>query len=172
MPDAPRFPLDRRGTHAEGVWMGPGKGRLLMLPVAIQVAVKVAQAIEALGVPYMVGGSIASSTYGTPRSTQDVDLVAALRLEHVPQLVTSLEAEFYVDGDMIRDAIHQRSSFNVLHLSTAYKVDVFVLKSGLWAREEMARRRQERIGVEPDVASLYFSSPEDTLLHKLEWYRA
>jgi hypothetical protein len=52
-----------------------------------------------------------------------------------------------------------------------YKVDIFVPPSHPWAQQELARRRSEQVGAEHDAESLYFCSPEDIILHKLEWYR-
>ena len=115
-----------------------------MLTDPIAAMVKVAQVLEALGVPYLVAGSIASSYYGQSRPTQDVDLVADLKPEHVAPLVAALSGEFYVDDQMIRDALAHASSFNVIHLDTLDKVDVFLYKAGPWATEEMRRRRSDR----------------------------
>jgi hypothetical protein len=143
-----------------------------MIALPLLVVVKVARALESLKVPYLIGGSLASSTYGMPRATQDVDVVADLKQEHVVPLIDALGPEFYADVEPIREAIRTRSSFNLIHLSTMYKVDVFSVGSEPWAREEMARRRLEQIGPEGNEISLYFCSPEDTILHKLAWYRA
>jgi hypothetical protein len=71
----------------------------------------VVEALEHLGTPYHIGGSVASSIYGILRATIDVDLVADLRLGQVRPLVKQLEAAYYIDEDMIRDAIRHRSSF-------------------------------------------------------------
>jgi hypothetical protein len=142
-----------------------------MLAEPLLVVARVAAALEEAGVLYLVGGSLASSTYGIPRATQDVDLVAGLRQEHVAPLVRALEAEFYIDAGMVRDAIRRRASFNVIHLATAYKADIFILHASPWAREEMGRRRLETLDSEDGALHLYLSSPEDTILHKLEWYR-
>ncbi len=82
-------------------------------------------ALEQLGVPYYLGGSVVSSTYGIPRATFDVDLIADLRPEHVHPFVKLLEAEYYVDEAMIRDSIRHRSSFNLIYLPSMLKVDIF-----------------------------------------------
>jgi hypothetical protein len=129
-------------------------------PDPIQVVTLVARVLEELDVPYLVGGSLASSRYGFPRTTQDVDLVADLTEEHVVPLVNALQDEFYIDTGMVREAIQKKSSFNVIHLSVAYKVDIFIVQSELWAEQEMARRRAERVDLEHDVTTLYFCSPE------------
>ena len=98
-----------------------------MLADPILVMAQVARALEEIGIPYLVGGSLASSRYGLPRTTQDADLVVDLREEQVGSLVRALRNEFYIDAGMICEAIRHRASFNVIHLQAAYKVDLFLL---------------------------------------------
>jgi hypothetical protein len=127
------------------------------------------ETLEQLGVSYHIGGSVASSVYGILRATIDADIVADLRLEHVRPLVMQLKTDYYIDEDMIRDAIKRRSSFNVIHLDTMLKVDVFIPKSRLFDQEELRRSQQEVLleGTRP----FSVASPEGTILNKLEWYR-
>ncbi len=119
----------------------------------------------------MVGGSFASSIYGIPRATQDVDLVADIGLPHVEALTNALADEFYIDADMIRDAIRRRASFNVIHLGTMFKADIFIARGDAWSREEMSRARSEQLDTPDGQVTIHFASPEDTLLHKLVWYK-
>jgi hypothetical protein len=142
-----------------------------MLSEPILVVVRLVQAFDALGVTYVVGGSLASSVYGIPRATQDVDLVAELEVAHAERLGQLLSGDFYVDADMIRDAIIKRASFNVIHLETMFKADVFVMKRDAWSREEMSRARPEELDGPNGAVTIRFASPEDTLLHKLVWFR-
>ena len=109
--------------------------------------------------------------YGIPRATQDVDLVADLNVSHVDAMVNALAGEFYIDADMIRDAIKRRASFNVVHLGTRFKADVFILQQDSWSREEMARARTEHFDMPEGRVAVSFASPEDTLLHKMIWYK-
>jgi hypothetical protein len=129
----------------------------------------IVEALEELGVSYHIGGSVASSIYGIFRATIDADLVANLHLEQVRPLVKRLQADYYIDEAMIRDAIKRRSSFNVIHLDTMLKVDVFIPKTRLFDQEELRRVRQEVLseGTRP----FNIASPEGTILNKLEWYR-
>ncbi|MCB1055138.1 MAG: hypothetical protein KDD11_06450 [Acidobacteria bacterium] len=140
------------------------------MPEAFEVGLRVARVLDALGVDYFVVGSLASSFHGTPRSTHDIDLVADLRPAHGPLLVAELEEDFYIDLDSVRRAIRDRSSFNLLHLATMFKVDMFVLKTGAHAREEMRRRRRVEIG-EDIRSAIDIATAEDTVLQKLVWYR-
>lgn len=137
----------------------------------LQVVAALARVFDALQVRYLVGGSIASSFYGIPRATQDVDLVAEIGPAHVEAISTALAGQFYVDASMIRDAIRHGASFNVIHLASMFKADVFLFKDEAWFREEMARARTERLDSPDGPVTIRFASPEDTLLHKLIWYR-
>ena len=82
--------------------------------------------LDALDVPYLIGGSLASAVHGVARATADTDLVADLRLEHADPLAQALIDAFYVDAESIRDAIQRSRSFNVIHLETMFKVDIFI----------------------------------------------
>jgi hypothetical protein len=130
----------------------------------------VTQTFERLGIRYAVGGSFASSLHGVMRSTLDVDIVADMRLEHIAPLVAALTPEFYADDEMMKDAIEHHSSFNLIHYETAFKVDVFIRKERAFDQAQLERRALAVIATDPE-ASLYITSPEDTILAKLEWYR-
>ncbi|MEO6574535.1 MAG: hypothetical protein ABIP89_11900 [Polyangiaceae bacterium] len=142
-----------------------------MLGDPLLVVGKISAVLEHLGVRYVVGGSVASSVYGIPRATQDVDLVADLHGKDVDPFVAMLSPEFYVDADMIRDALAHRASFNVVHLGTMFKADIFSFTREPWMESEMSRGRFETLSTEGGPVTIRFASPEDTLLHKLVWFR-
>jgi hypothetical protein len=128
----------------------------------------VIQAFEALGIAYQIGGSLASSAWGLPRSTQDADLVADLRVDHVAPLVARLQDDYYIDDQMIRAAIRHRRSFNLLHLPSMLKVDVFIRKPTAFDTATFQRARREG---QADAEQAVFTSPEEFVLHKLMWYQ-
>lgn len=142
-----------------------------MLSEPLLVIVRLARVFNTLNIPYIVAGSFASSVYGVPRATQDVDLVADVRLEHIDAIVQSLAGEFYVDAAMIQDAVERQTSFNVVHLPSMFKADVFIQKTDDWSIGEMSRALVEPLATPEGPVSIRFASPEDTLLHKLIWYR-
>ena len=139
------------------------------VPDILAAITPIVEALEELGILYHIGGSVASSLYGLPRLTIDADLVADIRMKHVRPLVEQLETDYYIDEDMIRDAIRRQSSFNVIHQDTILKVDIFIPKSRLFDQEELRKIRQEVLseGTRP----FNIASPEGTILNKLEWYR-
>jgi len=134
----------------------------------IAVALSVARVFEALGILHTIGGSIASSIAGEPRSTVDIDVVAALPESDVPALLVALSSDFYVEEQALRRAIRERSSANLIHQATQLKVDIFV--AGGTPIDAQQLRRRMAIEVAPGC-SLYVHPPEDILLQKLRWYR-
>jgi hypothetical protein len=140
----------------------------MSLAEPIAVTLEVASGLEELGLDYVVGGSVASSLHGIPRATQDIDIVVVLPGKHVDGFVERFESSFYVDRDMVMDAIQRRASFNIIHLATMYKVDVFVADRSDLVREELSRRLAIELGEPP--RTVWVCSAEDIVLQKLDWY--
>jgi hypothetical protein len=141
-----------------------------MLSEQIAVTMLVADALEVLGVPYAIGGSFASALHGVMRATMDADLVVDLRQEQVTPFAQALGEAFYADAGMMRDAIHRHGSFNLIHLDTAFKVDLFVARPRDFDRAQLARRQVHLLSEDPERRA-YVATAEDTVLSKLEWYR-
>lgn len=141
-----------------------------MVTEQIAVTLLVIDALEAMQVPYVVGGSLASTLYGFARTTADSDLVADLRSQHIAPFAHRLQSAFYLDESAIRDAISRRASFNVIHLATMLKVDVFIPKGRRFDKVQFINSRLQVVSTDP-YRSIYFASPEDTILAKLEWFR-
>jgi hypothetical protein len=136
----------------------------------LEVTIKVTTVFENLSIPYLIVGSLASALYGMVRTTQDADIVAEMRSEHLQSFVLALRDEFYLDEAMITEAIQRNSSFNIIHLETMFKVDVFVPRQYPFLRSQLARAQRQTFSFETKI-SAKFASPEDTILAKLEWYR-
>ena len=138
-----------------------------MISEPLCVALQMAEIFENLDIPYLVGGSIASSIYGEPRATQDIDMVAELKNHHIQALIENAQNAFYIEEEDVIRAVSQHSSFNVIHLETMIKVDIFIPGSEAIDREEMRRRRLQTIA----DTQLVVATPEDIVLQKLIWYR-
>ncbi len=137
---------------------------------AFEAALTVLEVLHDIRVPAFVGGSLASTVFGTPRSTIDADLVAHLRPMHVTPFIEKLGTDFYTDENAIRSAIDSQSCFNVIHLESMMKVDVFIAKDRAFDRNQLTRIVRKNIHPDSDT-TIPFSSPEDVILAKLEWYR-
>jgi len=133
--------------------------------------VPVIDVFEKLHVRYYIGGSVASSAHGIARSTQDIDIIADLHLRHARLLVDALTQSFYVDFEMVQEAIQRRTAFNLVHFESMTKIDIFVLKPRPFDLQAFERICSS--GLENSLAGRQFqlSSPEDIVLKKLEWYR-
>lgn len=123
--------------------------------------------LDRLRIPYVLGGSLASSLVGEPRATADIDLAVALTHDDVDRLVAALGEEFYVSAAAAAEAVSRRSAFNLIHLASMQKVDLFVLGDGLLDRRQIERRRRVAIG----DAELWVGAAEDQVLRKLSWFQ-
>jgi hypothetical protein len=139
-------------------------------PDILEVTFRVVAAFEKLKIRYYIGGSLASSAFGVARSTLDVDIVAEMKPDQARALESLLKKEFYIDADSITKAIEQKSSFNLIHLESLFKIDVFILKPEPFSQQAFSRRREKSVSEGP-AQKLYFPTPEDIILIKLDWYR-
>ena len=137
-------------------------------PDQIGVALLVGRALETAGCAWMIGGSLATSVYGEPRSTHDVDLVADLRSPGVERFIAGLREAFYVDREAVDDAVRRGASFNVIHFETTEKVDVFVVRGSRFARGGLDAREQIDLG---DGRTAPVAAPAHMVVEKLRWYR-
>jgi hypothetical protein len=136
----------------------------------IRVAREVMEALRRTGVACVLGGSFASGVHGISRSTRDADIMAEPFSGREIGFVAYLGPEYYADIPAIRDAIRNRSSFNVIHKATAFKADVFIRKDRPFDFSVLRRRTPRALTSDP-ADLLDILSPEDSILLKLEWYR-
>lgn len=141
-----------------------------MLSESIAATLQVIDVLEAFGVPYVIGGSLASALHGIARATLDSDLVADLQPGQVPAFVRQLQDIFYVDETAVYNAIQSHTSFNLIHLETMFKVDIFIPKQRPFDRAQLARRKAHVVAIDPERTA-YVATAEDSILAKLEWYR-
>lgn len=137
----------------------------------IDLALRIAALLDSLAIPYVLGGSLASSLVGEPRTTVDLDFAIRLRSEDVAPLLAALGTEYYVSSEAVQSAVARTASFNIVKLDSVEKVDLFVLGDGLLDRRQLARRQRLVVSESPR-RELWVGSPEDQVLRKLDWYRA
>lgn len=141
-----------------------------MEPEILAAIEPVIDVFQDLDIAYYIGGSLASSAFGVARATLDVDLIADIRRSHVPTLCQRLGGQYYIDETMVEQAVEARSSFNVVHLDSMIKLDVFVVKDAPFHQEALKRRIQETLALEPEARLFFLPTPEDIVLFKLQWY--
>ena len=131
----------------------------------LEVLKTVTGRLDTAGIPYMVTGSMATNYYAVPRMTRDIDLVVEMQEGDADRLVELFQDQFYVDGEMVRQAVVDQSMFNLIHTTYVIKVDMVVRKESDYRREEFARRRV----VSVENHTFHIVAPEDLILSKLEW---
>lgn len=131
---------------------------------------EVLRVFTTLGIPYALGGSMASSIHGIRRDTLDADITAEPFPGKESQLAAAFGPDYYLSLPAIQQAVRQRSSFNIINTSTGFKVDVFIRKDRPFEQSAMSRRLTVDL---PDAPGepLVLHTAEDMILFKLWWYR-
>jgi hypothetical protein len=126
--------------------------------------------LSSLEIPYALGGSMASSVFGVDRYTRDADLTVEPFAGKESTFTNSFGPDYYLSLSAVEEAVRHHSTFNIIHTLTGFKVDIFVRKNQEFEKSAMARRVRLEL---PDSPSqpLFFHSPEDIILFKLNWYR-
>ncbi|MGE5293698.1 MAG: hypothetical protein ACM3VT_02615 [Solirubrobacterales bacterium] len=132
----------------------------------IAVLRRLADVLDALGIPYAIGGSIASSMYGTVRFTRDADIGILSFTPAADRFYNQLKDEFYINELAMQQALAYSSNFSIIHFATAFKIDLFVLGPSEFERQILLRSRIVRLG-DSEEGDLCFVSPEDVILLKL-----
>lgn len=138
---------------------------------SLLVTLRIAEVLDDLEVRWFLGESLASSIHGIPRATLDTDIVADLRAPLVSSFLRVLGKDWYMEEQSVRDAITNRSCFNLIHLGSAMKVDIFVPKLRRFEGGQFSRALRIPVA-EGSTIKIPVCSAEDIVLAKLEWYRA
>jgi len=137
-----------------------------------EALLRLLEGLDRLDMPYMVGGTAASSVHGVWRATNDIDSVVLLTSERIDDFIEEFAADFYVDKDQILQALRFRRAFNIIHLTSAYKFDIFPLTDDRFQQQQFARRRYENAAVFGGQSiEIAVATPEDVILSKLVWYK-
>jgi len=130
---------------------------------------QVITAFEELGIRYIVTGSVASMAYGEPRLTNDIDIVADIKIEQIKLLERYFpHEEFYFDRDMVHEAIIHKNQFNIIHPASGLKVDVILYKDTEFDRSRFSRCKR----IQPtEKYQANFAAPEDVIIKKMEYYK-
>ncbi len=133
----------------------------------IEILLQTAVRLTRLKIPYMVTGAFAVSFYGKPRSTHDIDLIVEIDMSGIERIYEAFREDFYVSKEAMEEAVRYRSMFNIIHNETLTKIDFWMLEDTAFDRERFSRR----VGEELRGVPVYFSSPEDMIIVKLDWFK-
>jgi len=137
---------------------------------AIEALSIVVAALEKLKINYVIGGSYASSAHGESRSTNDIDILATITVTQARALAGELQDKFYADEQAIERAVRAKRHFNVIDTENMFKVDIFPDAGSDFERQQLERRQVVVVDPTRDLTA-YVTTPEDTVLSKLRWYR-
>lgn len=118
-------------------------------------------------IEYMISGSVATMFYGKPRLTHDIDLVIDITLDSALEFFNRVKDRYYISEEGIRDAITNRTMFNIIHTESGFKIDCWILTETEFDVSRFRRKQKHKVGGK----ELFFSAPEDTLLIKLVWLK-
>jgi hypothetical protein len=129
----------------------------------------VATVFDDLAIPYFVTGSCASISYGEPRLTNDIDIVAEIPFSKLASVMLRFPSEeYYLSEDAMKEAVLFQRQFNIIHPSSGLKVDVIIRHASQFDDSRFSRRRKINIG---DGGVVAFASPEDVIIKKLEYFK-
>jgi len=130
----------------------------------------VSDILQRLKIPYIITGGFAVLVWGRPRFTADIDIVVELKSENISSLTKALlllGKASYIDRDMIKDGLNHSGEFNFIHGDTGIKVDFWILEKTPFELSRMKRRVAKSVLGK----KVYFTSPEDLILSKLQWHQ-
>lgn len=133
--------------------------------------IPIIETFNKLGIKYHIGGSFASSAYGVPRATADIDLMADISSKDISEITSCFGHLYYLSETSIKNAISNKTSFNLIHLGSILKIDIFIPKSRAYDKEVMQRALSKKLEIDNNILTFYLKSAEDIILTKLEWYR-
>lgn len=135
-----------------------------------KLLIKIAEALDKIGISYCVTGGLAVSVWGRPRATFDIDIIVELfepDIKTLHRALRTISRAGYFDEDAAKDALNRRGEFNFIEPESGLKIDFWVKKQDEYGRSQWARRRAEII----HGKKVFFVSAEDIILSKLQWYQ-
>ncbi len=132
--------------------------------------VRFADLLERSDIPCMVVGSVASTVWGEPRSTLDIDLVIAAQTEDAERIAAIFrEPRYYapplavIQREIARGA---KGTFNLIDTTTGLKADIYPAASDPVNAWGMARR----VPVETAAGTIFIAPVSCVIAGKLRYY--
>ena len=133
----------------------------------LEVLLNVTKTLNKKKIPYMLTGAYAVSFYGKPRTTHDIDLKVLISNPDVDTIYEAFKKDFYIDKDMINQAVTQENMFNIIHNETQTKIDFWLLRNDEFDITRFKRKMKINIHNTP----VFISTAEDMIIIKLCWYK-
>src|SRR5712692_10054858 len=146
--------------------IGASLGRVVLaVSEEVEVLKMVTGRLDAVGIPYMVTGSMALNYYAVPRMTRDIDVVVELSTPDADRMCDLFRDDFYIEPETVRESVEKRGTCNIIHMALVVKVDLVVRKDSEYRRTEFARRRKVSLEGHP----FFIVAPEDLVISKIDW---
>lgn len=136
----------------------------------IEIVQRLIRVLDTLDIPYAIGGSMASSTYGMRRFTQDADIAVRPFLPVADKFFDMVKDEFYISKEAMEEALRSHGSFNLIHFETSFKIDLFVQRPSEFEQQLLIRSRRVKL-TDTAAREVCVVSPEDIILLKLRWFQ-
>lgn len=101
------------------------------------------------------------------------DLIKALQTIQV--VFNALQIRYFIGGSVassyhgaMRSTVQRRSAFNLIHLPTSFKVDIFVSRGRRFDKSAFSRADSCQLGTPENCIDVPIASVEDILLAKLD----
>lgn len=135
----------------------------------VESLTRIVEHLEAAQLDYMIVGSVASTIYGEPRLTRDIDLVLSLKLASAATFIAALPSHLYYvpPSEIVTQEIQRKGQFNLLDQIAAFKIDIIFCKSNPHSVAEFLRRR--RLQILPTIEA-WVAAPEDVIIKKLQYF--
>ncbi len=135
-----------------------------------KLLIQITKILNDLEIGYFITGGFAVSVWGRPRATFDIDIVVKIIESQANKLAKAwknISKAGYADEDVIKEAIKNKSEFNFIDPDSGLKVDFWMVKEDNNNPPEFENRRAKKISGQ----NVFFVSPEDLILSKLQWYK-
>ena len=133
----------------------------------LEVLNQITEKLNIEEINYMISGSIAVNYYSIPRMTRDIDIVVELDKKNINRFIRTLEKDFYLDNETIKEEVVNKGMFNILHRKYFVKVDFIIRKETDFKKTEFLRKQKISIKDKP----MWIVTPEDLVIAKLDWAR-
>jgi len=134
-----------------------------------KLLISIAKILSNLKIEYFITGGFAISVWGRPRATFDIDIVVKMIEPDVSVLAEAfreISKAGHADEEMMKDAIRNKGEFNLIDSDSGLKVDFWIAEKNELNIQRFKNKKAKIISGQ----KVYFSSPEDLILSKLEWY--
>jgi hypothetical protein len=144
----------------------PGNNQTMWIQDPLEIAFLLHDLFESIQVDYFITGGAAAILYGEPRTTRDLDVVIAIQPDRLDEAIACLERSgFYVAG--IEDVkTGHLNVLQVIHTDTIARADLMLSENTPFDLMQLERR--QAISIE-EGSILYYASPKDVVLSKLQW---